>query len=84
MATSATFKDDVNFLKKHYPVDILENEDGAKVACMAALQGRTMTSTANGDSGRSYGYINYDAFAKGMTDPQINLLGGEDRIWISP
>ena len=84
MANPATFEEDVNFLKKHYPVDVLQNEDGAKVACVAALQGRTMTSTATGDSGQSYGYINYGAFEKGLTDPQINLVGGEDRIWISP
>ena len=84
MANPATFEDDVQFLKKYFPVDVLQNEGGAKIACVAALQGRTMTSTANGDSGLSYGYINYGAFEKGLTDPQINLVGGEDRIWISP
>lgn len=84
MAKLATFREDVEFLRKHYEVDVLENEEGARVACIGALQGRTMTSTASGDDGRSNGYINYDAFEKGMVDPQINLFGGEDRIWISP
>ncbi len=84
MAKLATFQEDIDFLKKFHEVDVLENHEGARVVCIAALQGRTMTSTATGDSGRSNGYINYSAFEKGMVDPQINLFGGEDRIWISP
>jgi len=84
MAELASFGDDVDFLKKHFQVDVLENDEGAKIACVAALQGRTMTSNFSGDSQQSNGYINRAAVEKGMVDPQINLFGGEDRIWISP
>ena len=84
MPQPATFGEDLEFLKKHFSVDVLQNEEGAKIVCVGELQGRTMTSTATGDDGQSNGYINYEACKKGMVDPQINLFGGEDRIWISP
>ncbi len=78
------FGEDLAFISRFYPTQVLSNSDGAKLVCVAELQGRTMTSSSNGDQGHSNGYINYDAFEKGMVDPQINLFGGEDRIWISP
>lgn len=84
MAELASFEEDVNFLRDHVQVDVLENEEGAKIACVAAYQGRTMTSNCSGDSQRSNGYIGRDAVMKGMVDPQLNMFGGEDRIWISP
>ncbi len=43
-----------------------------------------MTSTSRGGDGTSYGYINHDHISSGKHDPQINLYGGEDRMWISP
>ena len=79
-----TFGEDLAFLNKHYPTQVLENSEGAKLACIAELQGRTMTSSCNGDQGHSNGYINRDVFERGMVNKQINLFGGEDRIWISP
>lgn len=79
-----TFGEDIAFLKRFYPPLVLSNDEGAKLVCVAELQGRTMTSTASGDGGTSNGYINYDVFEQGMSNPQINLFGGEDRIWISP
>lgn len=84
MAERVSFSDDVDFLKKHFQVDLLENAEGAKIACVAALQGRTMTSTLSGDSGQSNGFISRAAVERGLVDPQLNMVGGEDRIWISP
>ena len=84
MAELASFSDDVDFLKKHFQVDVLENAEGAKIACVAALQGRTMTSNPSGDSERSNGFISREAVERGLVDPQLNMCGGEDRIWISP
>ena len=43
-----------------------------------------MTSTASGENGQSFGFINYDAVASDEVNPVLNLYGGEDRIWISP
>ncbi len=84
MATLATFDEDVNFLKQHFQVDVLENREGAKIACVAALQGRTMTSNSSGSAVRSNGFISRKAVERGLVDPQLNMVGGEDRIWISP
>ncbi len=75
---------DLAFLQKHSDLIVLTDGNGSKLACVAAWQGRIMTSTSNGDDGDSYGYINYDAVTSKKIDPVINLYGGEDRIWISP
>lgn len=78
------FGQDVEFLKKHVGVIELSNSDGARIAIVPDYQGRTMTSTSAGSEGTSYGYINYNCIASDKHDPQINLYGGEDRMWISP
>ena len=43
-----------------------------------------MTSTATGDEGTSYGWINYEHIESGKTVPQINVYGGEERFWLGP
>ncbi len=43
-----------------------------------------MTSTANGDSGNSYGWINYKLIESGQYQPHMNGYGGEERFWLSP
>ena len=63
----------------------LRSADGqARVLLTPTLQGRVMTSTAGGEKGRSYGWINYKAIAEGMVNPQFNPFGGEERFWIGP
>ncbi len=82
---AATFGDDVAFLKKHIEIVVLTSEDGhAKVAVAPAWQGRVMTSSADGDSGYSFGWINRDLIASGKEQPHINARGGEDRFWRGP
>ncbi|MEM9942981.1 MAG: DUF6786 family protein, partial [Planctomycetota bacterium] len=78
------FGQDLEFLNAHVDTVVLQNDEGSKIVVVPAYQGRTMTSTSKGDLGNSYGYINYDAIKAGQSDPQINLYGGEDRMWISP
>jgi hypothetical protein len=80
---SRTFGDDVAFLKKHADVIVLSQGD-ARVAVTPRYQGRVMTSAAHGESGASYGWINYDLVARGKRQPHINVFGGEDRIWLGP
>src|SRR4029077_15694635 len=43
-----------------------------------------MTSSAEGDSGQSFGWINRELIASGKTQPHINARGGEDRFWLGP
>jgi hypothetical protein len=83
MMTENTFKADAEFLAGHFDIHVLRNDEGGRAIVIPALQGRTMTSASKGEDGKSYGYIKYDAFGQ-PHDPQINLYGGEDRIWISP
>lgn len=82
---AASFGDDVAFLKRHTDVIELRDRAGrARVAVVAAWQGRVMTSTAGGESGPSYGWINRDLIASGKLQPHINVFGGEDRFWLGP
>jgi hypothetical protein len=81
----AGFAGDVAFLKRH--VDVIELGDAAgasRVALAAAWQGRVMTSTAGGDEGPSFGWINRGLIASGKIQPHINVFGGEDRFWMGP
>ncbi len=80
-----SFGKDVEFLKKYTDIIVLQDESGkGKVAVSAALQGRVMTSTSDGDNGLSYGWINKQAFLSGDTSEHFNAYGGEDRIWLGP
>ena len=84
MAT-ITFAQDLSFLKKHTDVIIIEDKSGnSMVAVLPTLQGRAMTSTAEGLEGLSFGWINRELIASGKTVEHINVYGGEDRFWIGP
>lgn len=82
---AANFGEDVAFLRKHTPLLMLSDRAGiAKVAVSPAWQGRVMTSTAQGDNGMSFGWINRELIASGQIQPHINVFGGEDRFWLGP
>ena len=82
---AANFGDDVAFLQKHTEVIVLADEAGtARLALVPAWQGRVVTSTAEGETGRSFGWINRELVASGKIDPHINARGGEDRFWLGP
>ena len=79
------FANDITFLQQHTDVIVLADASGnRKVAVCPAYQGRVMTSTANGDKGLSYGWINRELIASGENNPHINAFGGEDRFWLGP
>ena len=88
----SNFGEDVAFLKKHTDAIVLRRGDAA-VAVAPAYQGRVMTSTATGDGGSSYGWLNYKLIAKGVVPPEeakgtleskIHVFGGEERFWLGP
>jgi hypothetical protein len=84
-ASSASFKDEVDFLKKHTEVIVLSDEKGlGEVALVPAWQGRVITSTAEGGVGRSFGWINHELIESGKMLPHMNGFGGEDRFWLGP
>ena len=76
---------DAQFLKQHTR-NVLElaTADGAKVLLSADYQGRVMTSSASGDSGLSFGWLNYDLIAARQKKKQFNPVGGEERFWLGP
>jgi hypothetical protein len=79
------FKDDASFLRAHTKAIILTARDNrAQVAVNPDLQGRVMTSTADGPDGLSFGWINRELLASGQNNLHMNAFGGEDRFWLGP
>jgi hypothetical protein len=86
VAEKGTYAYDAAFLKKHNR-QVLELQDASgqgKILLSADYQGRVMTSTASGDSGISFGWLNYDLIAAGANKKQFNPVGGEERFWMGP
>lgn len=74
---------DKQFLEKHLEIVELKNGD-RKVLLTPNYQGRILTSTADGDLGYSYGWLNYKLIESGEFLPHCNNFGGEDRFWLGP
>jgi hypothetical protein len=85
MATDSTkqYGYNLEFLRKHIQVIELKKDKSA-IALIPAWQGRVMTSTAEGDGGFSFGWINRELIASGKILPHINAFGGEERLWLGP
>ena len=81
-----TYANDAAFLHQHgIGFQELVSADGqSKVMVVPAWQGRVMTSSASGNEGDSYGWINYRFIAEGKVCPQIQPVGGEERFWLGP
>lgn len=77
-----TFGYDLQFLQQHDSVVVLQSGD-AKVIVSPKYQAKVFTSTVSGDTGLSFGWINYKAFGSN-SDPHMNAYGGENRIWLGP
>ncbi len=78
------FKDDLAFLQKHVDVFVLQSDERSMAVVSPALQGRVLTSTADGPNGLSFGWINRELIASKVNNPHINAYGGEDRFWLGP
>ena len=84
-AQNKTFGDDLKFLAKNTEAVILSESTGqAKIVVSPKLQGRILTSTAAGDNGLSFGWINRTLISSDKPDQHINTYGGEDRFWLGP
>ena len=77
------YKSDKLFLEKHLRVVELVNGD-KRLLLTPDLQGRVLTSTANGENGYSFGWLNYNLISSGKFLPHCNNFGGEDRYWLGP
>lgn len=84
-STSSSFADDVAFLRRHRETIVLSSADrAAQVAVVPSICGRVFTSTATGENGASYGFLNREVIASKAILPKINGYGGEDRFWLGP
>src|SRR5512136_1054063 len=81
-----TYTYDADFLHKNTKgvIELSDTTGQAKVLLSADYQGRVMTSTASGDEGSSYGWMNYRLIASGEKKKQFNPIGGEERFWLGP
>ena len=77
---------DLAFMKSH-KMEVIELRDENNKACLLIspeLQGRVMTSSAKGNEGKSFGWINYKLIESGVVSSQFNAYGGEERFWLGP
>ena len=72
-----------DFLKKKINIIELKTANSA-IVLVPGWQGRVMTSTAEGDNGYSFGWINHELISSGKILPHINPFGGEERLWLGP
>ncbi len=81
-----TYAYDADFLRKHTAgvLELVSRDSFAKVLLSADYQGRVMTSTATGDSGTSFGWLNYTLISAREKKKQFNPVGGEERFWMGP
>ena len=81
-----TFGYDLAFLREHHKDLVLLHDTGnkAQLIILPAYQGRVMTSTAAGDTGLSFGWLNYDLISSGKKAEHIHAFGGEERFWLGP
>jgi hypothetical protein len=82
---TGTFGDDLEFLNRYKETIVLsDSQSQAQVVIIPGWQARVMTSTANGNEGFSFGWINYKLISSGKSTPHINAFGGEERLWLGP
>lgn len=82
---NGTFGSDLAFLKQyHKDLVVLGDSAGAQIVVAPAYQGRVMTSSAEGNSGLSFGWVNHELIASGKPAEHMNAFGGEDRFWLGP
>lgn len=77
---------DVDFFKNQQieTIQLKDEASGAAILVSPAYQGRVMTSTADGMTGNSFGWINHDYIKTGSINKQFNPFGGEERFWLGP
>jgi hypothetical protein len=75
----------VKLVQQHSQLIVLQSPNGqAAIAVWPAMQGRVLTSTAEGPGGHGFGWVNNELIASGKVQPHIQAVGGEDRFWLGP
>ena len=90
---ASCFGVDSALLRRHTEIICLKSGDSRQQILVAPRwQGRVMTSTCDGESGRGYGWINEALIRKGIEAPSerrglerhFHAFGGEERFWLGP
>ncbi|WP_029904873.1 DUF6786 family protein [Prevotella sp. 10(H)] len=80
-----TFGYDLNYLSSKDSLIILKGDnDKAQVIISPKYQAKVFTSTVDGLSGKSTGFVGYKAFELTTPDEHMNGYGGENRFWLGP
>ena len=79
-----SFGYDLHFLKKYHNDLVLLKNGDASLIVLPKYQGRVMTTTAEGEKGFSFGWINHELIASNKTTPHFSAFGGEERFWLGP
>jgi len=81
-----TYGYDVDFFKKRNipTIELVDKDTKASIMLLPGYQGRVMTSSAYGNDGNSYGWVNYKLLESGEVSRQFNAIGGEERFWLGP
>ena len=81
-----TFGYDLNYLSKKDSLMVVLTGNGgnSQIIVSAKYQAKVFTSTAEGLSGKSMGFVNYKVFDSGVIDEHMNGYGGENRFWFGP
>lgn len=83
--TAGSFGYDLLFLKRHDDslIVLRDKSAEAKIIVSPKYQAKVFTSTAEGNAGLSFGWVNYKAFGDNL-DAHMNAYGGENRFWLGP
>ena len=81
-----SYADDAQFMNRNdiEYIELISDDGESKVMVVPAWQGRVMTTSAAGDAGDRYGWINYSFIKKKQINFQFNPVGGEERFWLGP
>jgi hypothetical protein len=74
---------DLTFLQKRDSGLVVLKDAESQVIVSPRYQSKVFTSTAQGEHGLSFGWINYNAFSD-TVDSHMNAYGGENRLWLGP
>jgi hypothetical protein len=78
-----SFEQEVDFLRKHGQVIVLEAPNGGRIAVSPPYQGRVMTSAVAPDR-MSLGWVHHAFIEAGKVGTPFDNYGGEDRFWLGP
>ncbi len=80
---AATYGEAKRFLEQHVRTVEL-TAGGKRLLASPTLQGRVLTSSADGEEGYSFAWLNQPLIASGRRLEHVNNFGGEDRFWLGP